>query len=167
MADGPRPGHDGMHGVRRDGPAALRALHGHVGHQCLRHSLGHRAHASPVDEARVIPWRTLLQTRKEDSNMRKRTSTPGILDTPKYAVATSASGGLSRRHFCQAGAAGLMAGAIATGTLTDPALAAGVPGSGSGRGGIRGRRIFLKDGVVLSLDPHIGDFAQADVLIEG
>ena len=90
--------------------------------------------------------------------MRKRTSTPGIFDTPKHAVATSASGGLSRRHFCQASAVGLMAGAIATGTLTGPALAAAVQSSGSGRGSLRGRRILLKDGVVLSLDPQVGDF---------
>ena len=85
--------------------------------------------------------------------MRKRTSTPGIPDTYQHATVTSASDGLSRRHFCQASAAGLMAGAIATGTLTGPALAAVVQGGGSGRSGIRGRRILLKDGVVLSLDP--------------
>jgi 5-methylthioadenosine/S-adenosylhomocysteine deaminase len=64
-------------------------------------------------------------------------------------------------------AAGLMAGAIATGTLAGTALAAEVKGSGIGRGGIRGRRILLKGGVVLSLDPQVGDFEQADVLIEG
>src|SRR5713226_5474499 len=167
MAHGPRPGHDGAHGIRRDGPDALRALHGNVGHQCLRHFLGHRAHASPLDEARVVPWRTLPQTRKEDSNMHKRTSTPGIPDTHQPAAATSASGGLSRRHFFRASAAGLMAGAIATGTPTGPTLAAAVQGSGSSRGGIRGRRILLKGGVVLSLDPQVGDFEKADVLIEG
>src|SRR5206468_2224748 len=44
---------------------------------------------------------------------------------------------------------------------------ADVKGSGSGRGGIRGRRILLKGGVVLSLDSKVGDFEQADVLIEG
>jgi len=97
--------------------------------------------------------------------MRKRTSTPGIRDTHKHTVATS--DGLSRRHFCQASAAGFLAGVIATGTLTSPALAAVAQGSSSGRGGIRGRRILLKDGVVLSLDPRVGDFEKADVLIEG
>src|SRR5215470_2636113 len=101
--------------------------------------------------------------RKEDSNMRKRTSTPGILDAHKHAAATS--GWLSRRHFCQASAAGLLAGVIATGTLTSSALAA--VAQGSGRSSIRGRRILLKDGVVLSLDPQVGDFEKADVLIEG
>jgi len=97
--------------------------------------------------------------------MRKRTSTPSILDAHKHATATS--GELSRRHFCQASAAGLLAGVIATGTLTSPALAAVTQGSGSGRGSTRGRRILLKDGVVLSLDPQVGDFEKADVLIEG
>ena len=99
--------------------------------------------------------------------MHQRTSTPGIPDTHKYAAAMSASGRLSRRRFCQASAAGLMVGAMTTGTLASTALAAAVQGSGSGRGGIRGRRILLQDGVVLSLDPQVGDFEKADVLIEG
>src|SRR5262249_41263820 len=64
-------------------------------------------------------------------------------------------------------AVGLVASTIASGVLNDTALAVGVQGSGSGRGGIRGRRILLKDGVVLSLDPQVGDFEKADVLIEG
>src|SRR5262245_17575374 len=97
--------------------------------------------------------------------MRKRTLTPSISEPHKHA--TSASGGLSRRHFCQASAVGLMASTIATGMLNDTALAVAVQGSGSGRGGIRGRRILLKDGVVLSLDPQVSDFEKADVLIEG
>jgi len=29
------------------------------------------------------------------------------------------------------------------------------------------RRILIKDGIVLSLDPAVGDFERADVLIEG
>ena len=61
--------------------------------------------------------------------MRKRTSTPGIPDTHKHTAAPSASGGLSRRHFCQASVAGFMAGAIATGTLPGTAAARAVPGS--------------------------------------
>jgi 5-methylthioadenosine/S-adenosylhomocysteine deaminase len=60
-----------------------------------------------------------------------------------------------------------MVGAMTAGTLASTALAAAVQGSGSGRGGIRGRRILLQDGVVLSLDPQVGDFEKADVLIEG
>src|SRR4029453_17642824 len=99
--------------------------------------------------------------------MRKPTSTPSIPDMHKHAAVTSASGGLSRRHFCRVSAAGLMARAIAAGTLNDTALAAVVQGSRSGRGSIRGRRILLKEGVVLSLDPQFGDFEKADVLIEG
>jgi 5-methylthioadenosine/S-adenosylhomocysteine deaminase len=71
----------------------------------------------------------------------------------------------SRRRFLKAGAALAAGGAAAalpatvlaqTGT-TDPELAR-VQGA---------RRILLKGGVVLTLDRQAGDFAQADVLIEG
>jgi 5-methylthioadenosine/S-adenosylhomocysteine deaminase len=59
---------------------------------------------------------------------------------------------MSRRRF--------LAGAVATGTAL---LAQNAPpGSGSS-----GRRILLKGGIVLSMDPKVGDFEKADVLIEG
>ena len=69
---------------------------------------------------------------------------------------TSASGGNSRREFLKssAGALGLAAAALGSGTIVGPVLA-------------QGRRIVLKDGIVLSLDPRVGDFEKADVLIEG
>ncbi len=35
---------------------------------------------------------------------------------------------------------------------------------GSGR---RGHRYLIKGGAVMSMDPKVGDFAQADVLVEG
>jgi len=64
-------------------------------------------------------------------------------------------GEMSRRRFS------LIAGAIATGTTK--LLAQNIPpGSGSS-----GRRIVLKGGIVLSMDPKVGDFEKADVLIEG
>ena len=75
----------------------------------------------------------------------------------------------SRRDFLKVGAAGL-AGA----TLAAPA-AAQLPGLRSATprelqnlvGDGRRRRILLKGGVVLSLDPRVGDFEKADVLIDG
>jgi cytosine/adenosine deaminase-related metal-dependent hydrolase len=69
----------------------------------------------------------------------------------------------SRRDFLRAGA-GLVAGAAAAPMLpasahaqSDDAELARVLGQ---------RRILIKGGVVLSLDRQVGDFAQADVLIE-
>jgi 5-methylthioadenosine/S-adenosylhomocysteine deaminase len=104
--------------------------------------------------------------------MRKHTSTPGTPDMHSAATHEpdadlSRDGGMSRRHFLTSSAAGLVAGAIATGTLAGTALAADRKGKGPGPAGIRGGRILLKGGCVLSLDPNVGDFEQADVLIEG
>src|SRR5687768_11393476 len=76
----------------------------------------------------------------------------------------------SRRDFIKVGAAGLAGSTIAMGACrtgsgaAGPVAAAGVQGLiGDGRK----RRILLRGGVVLSLDPKVGDFEQADVLIEG
>src|SRR5580704_17296787 len=86
---------------------------------------------------------------------------------------------MHRRDFIRAGTAGLAAATIsATGkgraaenTVSEgqlgnlraagPADLQGLVGDG------RQRRILLRGGVVLSLDPSVGDFEKADVLIEG
>src|SRR5262245_49097190 len=69
----------------------------------------------------------------------------------------------SRRGFLAAGAALAAAGAAAP-TLTTPVRAqSGDPELARVQAQ---RRILLKGGVVLSLDRQVGDFAQADVLIE-
>ena len=80
----------------------------------------------------------------------------------------------TRRDFIKAGAVGLAATTIGvagcgTGTPT--------PAPGDARGGAQlpsgfvgdgtKRRILLKGGIVLSLDPKVGDFEKADVLING
>jgi cytosine/adenosine deaminase-related metal-dependent hydrolase len=68
---------------------------------------------------------------------------------------------LSRRQFLCTTAAGVAAA---------PALAAGVIGSSEAHAATDpkpGRPILLKGGCVLSLDRAVGDFEQADVLIEG
>ncbi len=91
---------------------------------------------------------------------------------------TGGRGAPTRRDFIKAGAAGLAATAI-------PAAGCGMPsntasaGQGDGLrsattadlqglvGDGRQRRILLRGGVVLSLDPRVGDFEKADVLIDG
>ena len=69
----------------------------------------------------------------------------------------------SRRDFLRGAAA---TGVAATGlSLFAPRpAAADDPPMGSGR---LGRRYIIRGGSVMSLDPQVGDFAQADVLVEG
>jgi 5-methylthioadenosine/S-adenosylhomocysteine deaminase len=69
----------------------------------------------------------------------------------------------SRRAFLTA-SAGLLAAAAAP-MQSDPARAQGVADSELARV-LAERRILIKGGVVLSLDRAVGDFAQADLLIE-
>jgi 5-methylthioadenosine/S-adenosylhomocysteine deaminase len=79
----------------------------------------------------------------------------------------------SRRDFIKAGAAGLAGTTIAAG-LVGTSIASGqvAPGLRSAQpqgltGDGRRRRILLRGGTVLSLDPRVGDFEKADVLIDG
>ena len=72
----------------------------------------------------------------------------------------------SRREFFAAGAAGL------AGVSLIPAQLAGLRSAAPADiqdlvGNARRRRILLRGGVVLSLDPAVGDFEKADVLIDG
>jgi 5-methylthioadenosine/S-adenosylhomocysteine deaminase len=67
----------------------------------------------------------------------------------------------SRRAFLKAGAGLVAGGAVAPGS----AIAQGVADAELRRLQMQ-RRILIKGGVVLTLDRRIGDFAQADVLIE-
>src|SRR5712691_2251650 len=87
-------------------------------------------------------------------------------------------GPTSRRDFIRAGAAGLAATTIASvgcGTPSDTASPGQLGGLRSATaadlqglvGDGRRRRILLRGGVVLSLDPKVGDFEKADVLIDG
>jgi len=67
---------------------------------------------------------------------------------------------MSRRQFlCTATAAAAMAPAVAL-SLSSPAAA-------QQSAGAAGRPLLLKGGCVLSLDRAVGDFEQADVLVEG
>jgi 5-methylthioadenosine/S-adenosylhomocysteine deaminase len=70
----------------------------------------------------------------------------------------------SRRAFLKAGAGLAAGGAVAP---MPPALAQGVGATDTELRRLQAqRRILIKGGVVLTLDRRIGDFAQADVLIE-
>lgn len=72
---------------------------------------------------------------------------------------------LSRRGFLRTGAAGLIAGTAgmrAGGGASETMLLAAAQQAPR-----PGDRVLVRGGCVLSLDPKIGDFARADVLIEG
>jgi 5-methylthioadenosine/S-adenosylhomocysteine deaminase len=75
----------------------------------------------------------------------------------------------SRRDFLKS-STGLAAAAAATQMLVPREAFAQGPGTGNPDvelARVQGaRRVLLKGGVVLSLDPQVGDFAQADVLLE-
>ena len=93
----------------------------------------------------------------------RRTSQPS-LDAPRNDdaadAATSKPEPMSRRGFLLSSAAGLAAGAA---TAYAPAARA----QSQSPAAPRGERILLKGGCVLSLDPQVGDFERADVLIDG
>ena len=77
------------------------------------------------------------------------------------------AGGTSRRSFLKSSAA-LATGSAAAQVLSRDAFAQGAGAADAELARVQGeRRILLKGGVVLTLDRQVGDFAQADVLIEG
>src|SRR4029453_17038603 len=86
--------------------------------------------------------------------------------------------GTPRRNFIKTGAAGIAAAIPAAGCGRGSDNTASVGQVGSLRsatpadlqglvGDGRKRRILLRGGVVLTLDPKVGDFERADVLIDG
>ena len=97
---------------------------------------------------------------------------------PGSGIGDPGSGRTSRRDFIKAGAAGLAATTIST-VACGRASNTGSAGQSEGLrsatpadlqglvGDGRRRRILLRGGVVLSLDPKVGDFEKADVLIDG
>src|SRR5262245_50984831 len=88
-------------------------------------------------------------------------------------------GPMNRRDFIRSSTAGLAAATIpAAGSARAQGNVVGVGRPGNLRsaspsdlqglvGDGRQRRILLRGGVVLSLDPRVGDFEKADVLIDG
>src|SRR5260370_42368768 len=89
-------------------------------------------------------------------------------DAPERHRGASAARSLSRRCFLKS-SIGLAAGEAAVEILPGSAVAQSAVATQSDTelARLQGRhRILLKGGVVLTLDRQVGDFAQADVLIE-
>ena len=88
---------------------------------------------------------------------------------------------MNRRDFIRASTAGLAAATIPAAASAQPRAADNIVSQGQLEslrsastsdlqglvGDGRQRRILLRGGVVLSLDPRVGDFEKADVLIDG
>src|SRR5437660_398038 len=71
----------------------------------------------------------------------------------------------SRRDFLKATVAtGVAASGVNLLAARPAAADRGDPPEDHGR---RGRRYIIRGGSVMSMDPHVGDFAKGDVLIEG
>jgi cytosine/adenosine deaminase-related metal-dependent hydrolase len=70
---------------------------------------------------------------------------------------------MSRRQFLCTGAAGAAAAPAVAASVIGPARAQQAPAGAAAPG----RTILIKGGCVLSLDRAVGDFEQADVLVEG
>lgn len=80
----------------------------------------------------------------------------------RAAATEDESGGSTRRDVLKtsvAAGAGLALGAVPAAAQEGEGLPDGV--------GTPGRRVLIKGGYVLSMDPDVGDFAPGDVLIEG
>jgi cytosine/adenosine deaminase-related metal-dependent hydrolase len=109
-----------------------------------------------------MPAHHLQAPKEETMSHRRRSRTPDATGRDMRPLA-----GPSRRQFLVAGAGGAAAGGAMPMGLTGKALAEGSGNPDPELARLQGaRRILLKGGVVLSLDPRLGDFAQADVLIE-
>jgi cytosine/adenosine deaminase-related metal-dependent hydrolase len=80
-------------------------------------------------------------------------------------AAPPASNQRSRRSFLATAAAGLAGASVASAQNDNARTGVAEPRDIIGDG--RRRRILLRGGVVLSLDPRVGDFEKADILIDG
>jgi 5-methylthioadenosine/S-adenosylhomocysteine deaminase len=70
----------------------------------------------------------------------------------------------SRRNFLKGAAA---TGAVAAGLSLFRPRPAAAQGNAPLSSGMPGRRYVIRGGAVMSMDPQVGDFAKADVLVEG
>jgi 5-methylthioadenosine/S-adenosylhomocysteine deaminase len=99
---------------------------------------------------------------------RDNTDEPNSKNRTSRSQRPTRPGETSRRKFLEAGTA-ILAGATGGGTLSSSAFAQGAGGPNSDPELSRlqaARRTLLKGGIVLSFDRAVGNFAQADVLIE-
>ena len=104
-----------------------------------------------------------MKTSADTPNSKRRECNP---DSPDRGETLSGSNHASRRRFLKSSTAGLVAGALASGAALPGSLAAQNEAALAGSGA-NGRRVLLQGGIVLSMDPQVGDFERADVLIEG
>src|SRR4051794_713030 len=81
--------------------------------------------------------------------------------------AHAAGSAISRRDLLLSSASGIAAGAVIGGLAGCSPGAAQQSSAASSQSPIRGSRVLLKGGCVLSLDRSVGDFEKADVLIDG
>src|SRR5262249_642009 len=93
-----------------------------------------------------------------------KSTAPAISETNLSDCSASPAPENSRRHFLKVSAA-LAAGGTAAQVMPEVAMAQG-PGDIQPNRLLQQRRVLLKGGVILTLDRQVGDFAQADVLIE-
>jgi hypothetical protein len=95
---------------------------------------------------------------------------PGYKGMEESAMSDNCGNGESRRDFLKTGIALAAGGAAAQMLLSGDAAAQGTGAancSDAELARVQGaRRVLIKGGVVLTLDRQVGDFAQADVLIE-
>lgn len=77
------------------------------------------------------------------------------------------SASYSRRNFLKAGTAGTAAAAAGLGLFTERVAASQDDDDSPKDSGRHGRRYVIRGGHVMSMDPKVGDFVQADVLVEG
>jgi len=101
-------------------------------------------------------------------DQRNQDSPHGAVNARRLVSGAPASNRKKRRHFLKSSAL-LITGAIGAGLLPAKGLAqiAGAANADLELARLRGqRRILLRGGVVLTLDRQIGDFTQADVLID-
>src|SRR5262249_44815383 len=71
----------------------------------------------------------------------------------------------SRRDFLKVSTAATAAAGL--GLLSKPAVADGAKEDPPSDTGKPGRRYIIRGGSVMSMDPNVGNFAKADVLVEG
>src|SRR5262245_9385878 len=95
---------------------------------------------------------------------KSKSTEPATSETNPEKCSASPAPENSRRHFLNVSAA-LATGRTAAQVMPEAAMAQGAGDIELNRL-LQQRRVLLKGGVVLTLDRQVGDFAQADLLIE-
>jgi hypothetical protein len=107
--------------------------------------------------------RQLEQRASGRSNTMKAKKSDGVSDSDLQVERENV---VPRRTFLKSTVGGIAAGTLAASGLANTALARDWD-SDHGKDWNKGRRILLKGGTILSMDPTIGDFLKGDILIDG